>query len=457
MPAPPGAAAAASELPPPIRPARDWRFPSLIEKRLPNGIRVLTYDCPGQHVVAVSVVFDVPLALEPRELEGVAGLVGRCLTQGAAGRTAEEFADALAVCGSDLQAVASPDAFTVRLSAPSTQLDVAVGLMADAIRAPDFIEAEFEHEKRLRLQEIDQSRAYPQHVAGEQLNALLFGDARVARPTGGAPDTVARVGRDDVVEYARRHLHPANATIVVAGDFSLSDPFVALTEGMGAWSAAGSTHEAPPRPVVESAPQVVLVDFPDAAQATIRVGGQGITRSDARWPPMFVANYAVGGNFSSRINTVLREQKGVTYGASSSLDTGRGAGLLTVSTSVRNDAAAESVADIVAILGDAAGTLTDDEVTPAVRAASDSAALGFERADAVAARVEMLLTQHLPLDHVDDNLRRIRAVTTDSANAAYRDIVGPDSLSIVVVGDAASARGPLAELGYAELVELPAP
>jgi predicted Zn-dependent peptidase len=452
-----GRRSTAAGTPPPIQPARDWRFPRVDDLSLSNGIRVLAYDCPGQHVIAASVVFDVPLALEPRELEGVAGLVGRCLTQGAAGRNAEEFADALALCGSDLQAVASPDAFTVRLSAPSTQLDVAVGLMADVVRSPDFLDSEFEHEKRLRLQEIDQSSAYPQHVAGEQLNATLFGDARVARPWGGSAEAVARVGRHDVVSFARRHLHPANATIVVAGDFSGTDPVVALERELGDWAVAGdaSPDVAPPEP--SAAPHLVLVDFPDAVQATIRLGGTGVERADLRWPSMFVANYVVGGNFSSRINTVLRERKGVTYGASSSLDTGKGTGLLTASTSVRSDAAAESVADIVAILRDASGTLTDDEVLPAVRATSDSAAIGFERADAVVTRVELLLTQRLPLDHVDRNLARIRAVTTADANAAYREIVRPDAFSIVVVGDAASVRGPLADLGYADVVVLPSP
>jgi zinc protease len=454
---PGGAERTPSELPPAIVPARGWRFPELVEKRLPNGIRVLAYDCPGQHVIATSLVFDVALSVEPRELEGVAGLVGRCLTRGAAGRGAEEFADALALCGSDLQAGASPDAFTVRLSAPSTYLEQALALMADAVRAPNFAADEFEHEKRLRLQEIDQARAYPQHVAVEELNRALFGTFRVARPTGGVPESVERIGRDDVVAFAGRHLHPANATLVIAGDFTGIDPFAALTTTFGDWEADGERQSSPPSPVVSDSAQVILVDFPDAAQATIRVGGPGIARSDERWPSMFVANYAVGGNFSSRINTVLREQKGVTYGASSSLDTGRGAGVLGVSTAVRSDAGAESVADIIAILRDARDTLTDAEVGPAVSAASDSAALGFERADAVVSRVEMLLTQDLPLDHVDVNLRRIREVTTEAANAAYGEVVRPDSLTIVVVGDAATLREPLAALSYAPVTELPNP
>jgi len=197
-------------------------------------------------------------------------------------------------------------------------------------------------------------------------------------------------------------------------------------------------------------PMIILVDWPDAPQATLRIAGPGISRSDDRWAPLFVANFSVGGTFSSRINSVLREQKGVTYGASSSLDTARGAGLVTVSSAVRTDATAESVRDVVEILREVVTDgLTDDEVSTGVRAASESAPLGFERAESVVSRVELLLAQGLPLDHVDANLARIRAVTRAEAEAAYRGVVDPERLTVVVVGDADAVEADLAALGYA--------
>jgi predicted Zn-dependent peptidase len=169
---------------------------------------------------------------------------------------------------------------------------------------------------------------------------------------------------------------------------------------------------------------------------------------------MFAANFAIGGNFMSRINSVLREQKGFTYGAGSSLDTGRSTGLVAVSTAVRADATAEALEDVVTILRDARGSITAEEVGIASRAATESAALGFERADSVVGRVELLLSQGLPLDHVDANLDRIRNVTADDANAALASVLQPDALTIVVVGDAALLREPLRAWGYADLQEV---
>jgi zinc protease len=440
--------------PPIVETSGDWRFPVPREEHLRNGVRVLAYHCPGQYVVAASLFFDSPLEAEPRDREGVAGLVGRCITKGAAGRSAEEFADALALCGADLEGSAAADGFAVRLAVPATHLDEGMQLLADAVIRADFPDDEVDHERSLRLEEIDQARAYPQHVAVETLNAAVFGDARASRLAGGEPDTVASLTREDVVSYAATQLRTDNASLVIAGDFHDLDPIGLAARTFDGW-------ESPPGPAVERTqsplpnhPQLLLVDWPDAPQTTIRLAGPGLTRSDPRWPAMFVANHAVGGSFSSRLNSVLREEKGLTYGVSSGLDSTRHTGLFTVATAVRGDAGAEAVSDILAILRSSAGAITDTEVTTGARAATESAALGFERAEAVVGRVELLLSHRLPLGHVDTNLERIRRLTLHEVNSAYTEVLDPEQLTVVLVGHADALRAPLDALGYGPVVEV---
>ena len=446
-----------TQTPPEVRAAVEWRFPAATDAVLDNGLRVLALRCPGQYVVSASLVFDVPLNAEPPAVEGVAGLVARCLTRGAGDLSADEFADALAACGAELDAAAAPDAFAVRLSVPASQLARGLELMALAVRAPTYVAKDFEQEQRLRLQEIEVAAAYPGAVTVEVLNRALFGSARAARPTGGTSETVTAVTRDDAVEFGRQHLQPSSAVLILAGDFAGSDPAAAVAAAFGDWAHRGGDLVDAEKAVVNGQPRVLLVDWPDAPQATLRIAGAGITRGDSRWPAMFVANYVVGGSFGSRLNTVLREQKGFTYGVSSSLDSSRGVGLFGVGASVQSEATGESVADILAILEDARRTLRQEEVAVAVRATTDSAAMGFERAEAVVARVEMLVSQRLPLDHVDTNLARIRAVTATDANAAYVSVLDPSSLTIVVAGDAGALADSLAASGHAPVEVLPRP
>ena len=442
---------------PAVSPALGWRFPVVRESVLDNGIRVLAYHCPGQYVVSASLLFDVPLGAEPRDIEGVAGLVARTLTRGAAGLSADDFSDALAAAGAELDASASADSFAVRLSAPSSHLARGLDLMAMAVTDPTFTTRDFEQERRLRLQEIEQAKAYPGSVTVERLNGALFGASRAGRPIGGTAETVAAVTRDDVVGFTSDHLQPSNAVLIVAGDFAAADPAAVAEQALGGWIHRGSTPAVREPATVSLQPRVLLVDWPDAPQATLRMATAGITRGDPRWPALFVANYAVGGSFGSRLNTVLREQKGFTYGVGSTLDTSRLVGLLGVGASVKSESTGEAVGDILTILRDSRGSLTDDEVSTGVRAATDSAALGFERADAVVDRVEMLVSQGLPPDNVDANLARIRDVTTASANDAWGLVVAPETFTVVVAGDASQIAGPLEGLGHAPVEVLPRP
>lgn len=444
---------------PEVVPAGDWRFPVPHESRLGNGVRLLALDAPGQHVVTVAVVFDVPIRVEPRASEGLVGLVAECLTRGAGDLSADDLADAFAACGADIDAAGSTDAMGVRVTVPVTRLERALDLLAQVLAHPRFDEREVAQQRRLRLEEIDLGRAYPTVVVGERLNAALFGDQRLGRPLGGTRETVSGIEREQVVGFAREWLRPANATVIVVGD---GMPGVAprlLDASLGRWLAPGAPNTVPTGGAVAVAdtPSILLVDWPDAAQAVVRVAGPGITRNDARWPAMFVANYIIGGSFGSRLNTVLREQRGLTYGIGSGLDSSRHAGVFAVGASVEPDAVAEVVSEVVAIVSNADGTLTEDEVADAARAAVDSAPLTYERADAVAGRVEMLLTHGLPLDHVDTNLARIRAVTADDANAALRSTIDAAGFTVVVAADARSAEEPLRALGHGPVTVVPRP
>ena len=213
------------ESPPEVLPAADWRFPAVRESLLRNGIRLLAYHCPGQYVVSTSLVFDLPLNAEPTRARG-GRRAGRpsawCGRPG--GLSADDFSDALAACGAELEASASPDGFSVQLSVPVSQLARGLDLMAMAVAEPSYAAKEFEQEKRLRLQEIEHAKAYPGSVTIECMNAALFGDARAARPVGGSTESVEAVSRDDLAAFAATYLHPGIATLVMAGDFSAVDP-----------------------------------------------------------------------------------------------------------------------------------------------------------------------------------------------------------------------------------------
>lgn len=160
---------------------RPWAFPAPERTTLDNGLTVLTCHRPGQQVVAVEVLLDSPLDTEPEGLDGLATIMARAFSEGTDRDSAEEFAAELERCGATLDAFADHPGVRLSLEVPVSRLEKALGLLADALRAPAFAEAEIERLVRNRLDEIPHEQANPARRAAKELSRQLF-------PAGASPD-----------------------------------------------------------------------------------------------------------------------------------------------------------------------------------------------------------------------------------------------------------------------------
>jgi zinc protease len=273
--------------------------------------------------------------------------------------------------------------------------------------------------------------------------------SRASRMNGGEAATVAAVTPEAVREFHRRHYGPAGATLILAGDFA-EDP-VALAEArLGGWRNDEQQRTAYQDPA--PAPrQLLVIDRPGAVQADVRLGGFSVDRRDPRWADITVASYAMGGAFLSRLNAVLREDKGYTYGVRMQFAPLRSAGSFAVQGSFRT----EVVADALALTGDLLQTgdrpFTAEEVREAVAYFVGVSPLRYATADGVTDQAANNVLAELPEDYVDRSLAALREVTPESATAAYAELINLDELSLVVVGDASVIADPLRAVGVADL------
>ncbi|MEV6317706.1 pitrilysin family protein, partial [Streptomyces sp. NPDC051776] len=225
--------------------ARPWAFPAPERATLPNGLTVLHCHRPGQQVVAVDVNLDAPLDAEPTGLDGVATIMARALSEGTDKHTAEDFAAELERCGATLDAHADHPGVRVSLEVPASRLAKALGLLADALRAPAFPDGEIERLVRNRLDEIPHEQANPARRAAKELSKELFpANSRMSRPRQGTEETVERIDAAAVRAFYEGHVRPATATAVVVGDLTGIDLTSVLGDTLGAWT--GNT--AAPRP-----------------------------------------------------------------------------------------------------------------------------------------------------------------------------------------------------------------
>ncbi|MGW6401397.1 M16 family metallopeptidase [Streptomyces sp. NPDC055134] len=439
--------------------ARPWAFPAPERGTLDNGLTVLRCHRPGQQVVAVEINLEAPLEAEPAGLDGVATIMARAFSEGTDKLAAEEFAAELERCGATLDAHADHPGVRVSLEVPLSRLPKALGLLADALRAPAFADSEIERLVRNRLDEIPHETANPGRRAAKELSKQLFpATARMSRPRQGTEETVTAIDAAAVRAFYDRHVRPATATAVVVGDLAGIDLDALLADTLGAWT--GNTAEPRPVPPVtaDDTGRVVIVDRPGAVQTQILIGRIGADKHDRVWPAQVLGTYCLGGTLTSRLDRVLREEKGYTYGVRAfaqvlrSAPDGTGAAMLAISGSVDTPNTGPALDDLWKVLRTlAAEGLTDAERDVAVQNLVGVAPLKFETAAAVAGTLADQVEQHLPDDFQAEVYRRLAATGTVEATAAVVSAFPMDRLVTVLVGDAAQIEEPVRALGIGEV------
>ncbi|MFK0145110.1 M16 family metallopeptidase [Streptomyces griseus] len=440
--------------------ARPWAFPAPERGALPNGLTVLRCHRPGQQVVAVEIFLDAPLEAEPEGLDGVATIMSRALSEGTDKHSAEEFAAELERCGATLDAHADHPGVRVSLEVPVSRLAKALGLVAEALRAPAFDASEIERLVGNRLDEIPHEHANPSRRAAKQLSKELFpATARMSRPRLGTEETVRRIDESAVRAFFDAHVRPSTATAVIVGDLTGVDLDALLAETLGDWSGnAGQARPVPPI-TADDTGRVVIVDRPGAVQTQLLIGRIGADRHERVWPAQVLGTYCLGGTLTSRLDRVLREEKGYTYGVrafaqvlrSSGPDSG-GAAMLAISGSVDTESTGPALDDLWKVLRTlAAEGLTDAERETAVQNLVGVAPLKFETAASVASTLADQVEQHLPDDYQAQLYARLAETGTVEATAAVVSAFPVDRLVTVLVGDATRIEEPVKALGIGEV------
>ncbi|MFI7103934.1 M16 family metallopeptidase [Streptomyces sp. NPDC050161] len=443
---------------------KPWAFPAPERGALPNGLTVLRSHRPGQQVVAVEIDIVAPLESEPEGLDGVATIMARALSEGTDKHDAEEFAAELERCGATLDAHADHPGVRVSLEVPASRLARALGLLADALRAPAFPDSEIERLVRNRLDEIPHELANPARRAAVALSRELFPAAsRMSRPRQGTEETVERIDAPAVRAFYEAHVRPATATAVIVGDFTGVDVDAALAETVGTWTGSLAEPVAPSPITADDTGRVVIVDRPGAVQTQLLIGRIGADRHDRVWPAQVLGTYCLGGTLTSRLDRVLREEKGYTYGVrafgqvlrSSAPDAPgghTGAAMLAISGSVDTASTGPALDDLWTVLRTlAADGLTDAERDVAVQNLVGVAPLRYETAAAVAGTLADQVEQHLPDDFQAQLYARLAETGTVEATAAVVSAFPVDRLVTVLVGDAAQIAEPVKALGIGEV------
>ena len=418
------------------------RFPKLERATLSNGLKLVLAERHSIPQVLVQLVVDAGTAADAGGLAGTASMALDMLDEGTASRSALQISDELARLGATLDANSTLDTSTVSLGALKENLTPSLALFADVILNPSFPADELERLRPRRLARIQQEQVQPNSMALRVLPRLLFGERHAyANPlTGsGTEESVKAITRDSLVKFHRDWFRPNHATLVVVGDTTLAEIRPQLESRFAAWKAGDTPGKNLATVAYGKQPAVYLMDRPGAVQSVIIAGHISPPRSDPDDIPIRTMNRILGGDFTSRINMNLREDKHWSYGAGSVVFDARGQRPFVVFAPVQSDKTKESMAEVKKEVEGMLGPIpmTEDELAKAKASLTLTLPGQWETMGAVAGSIQEIVRFGLPDTYFDDYSARVNALALTDLNRAARGVVKPDSLVWVVVGDRA--------------------
>jgi len=433
-------------------------LPKVERHRLSNGLEVFLVRHSELPVVNLNLIIRSGASADPENLPGAASLTADLIDEGTKTRNALDISNALAGIGARLSVGAGWDSTTADLTTLTRHLDRALEVYADVLLNPAFPEADLKRLRGSRLAALQQQRDSADAIAGVVYSSILYGNKHpYGRPLSGNEASLTALSEADVRRFYETYYRPNNAALIVAGDVTAATLLPKLERAFAAWKPgkvpAADVSMTPP---ARERAGIYLVDKPGAAQSVIQIGQVGVARSTPDYFPLLVLNSMLGGQFVSRINLNLRENKGYTYGARSNFDYRRGAGPFAASGGVFTNVTKESVNEFLKELRGIRGEIpvTERELEYAKQGILRGFPRGFETPDQIANRLSAVVLYNLPDDYFNSYSARVRAVTLADITRVANRYLDPSRMAILVVGDRKAVEPGLRSLGIGEGITL---
>ncbi|MGH7664912.1 MAG: M16 family metallopeptidase [Gemmatimonadaceae bacterium] len=431
-------------------------FPELQTATLSNGLQVILAERDAVPVINFNLLVDAGYAADQLSSPGTASLAMTMLDEGTQTRNALEISADLASLGARLGTGSNLDMSTVFLSSLLERVDSSLAIFADVILNPSFPAADFERLKQQQLAEIEREKVSPFQMALRVMPALLYGSEHAygnSLTGSGTRESVAALTREDLIAFHRTWFKPNNATLIVVGATTLAEITPKLERLFRGWSAG----DVPAKNLAEVAQKdesvVYLIDRPGSQQSIVLAGHVAPPTRNPHEIAIGALNSVLGGNFTSRINMNLREDKHWSYGARTLLLDARGQRPFIVYAPVQTDRTKESLQEVMnelrGIIGDR--PVTAEELAKAQANLTLSLPGQWETIGSVGGSIAEIVRFDLPHDYFDDYSAAVRALELADVTSVAEDVVHPDRIVWVVVGDLAKIEAGVRELGFGEV------
>ncbi|MGH7678243.1 MAG: M16 family metallopeptidase [Gemmatimonadaceae bacterium] len=431
-------------------------FPTAEKATLSNGLKVQLVRRTAVPVVSMRLLLDAGYAADKGVAPGTAQMTLSMLDEGTTTRTSQQISNQLAALGAEIFTGSAVDNSRVTLYALRDKLDPALAIFSDVVLNPSFPQGDLDREKQVTIANIQQEKAQPISIALRVLPLLLYGPGHAyGTPlTGsGTEESAAGMTREQLRRFHQTWFKPNNAAVIVVGDITMAELVPKLEGAFSSWRSGAVPTKAIADVTPKSRGEVYILDRPDAEQTLIIAAQLAPPKRYASEFAFQSFNDAFGGAFVSRLNMNLREDKHWSYGAGAFPFDARGQRLWISYAPVQTDKTKESLQEVVRELSEVTSSkpITPEELADATDRQTLTLAGRWETGLAVLNSLMEITTFGLPENYYSTFAERVRAVTPQQVAASVTEVMRPNAMVWVVVGDRAKIEAGVRSLNLGEV------
>ena len=431
-----------------------FRFPEIVRHTLSNGLAVRTVEHHAVPVVTMVLQIEGGSGADPGSQEGLAAITADMIDEGTGSLSAIDVSDAISRIGAEYDVDVGPDVTTFSLTTLGRFAERGMALVADLITRPSLRGDDFTRVRQLRLDRLRQLKDLAPAVAERAFLRLVYGPHPYGHLAIGSDATLRSLSVEHVTGFHVGRFVPSQSTLIITGDMTHDRMRTLANEVFGGWTDSAvpvvGERASEMEPPAGPGARLAIVPREGAAQSELRIGHLSTRRDTPDYPALLVMNSVLGGQFVSRVNLKLREEKGYTYGARTGFDWRRGRAPFSLHASVHTAATADAVRDAHAELEGLRGPrpVTPTELALAKASVTRGYPRNFETAGQVGRAVAQLALYGLPDTYFQEFVPKVNAVTGDDVTRVAAAYLDPARLTTLVVGDYSAIADPLSrEIG----------
>lgn len=426
-------------------------LPEIWTAETTNGMKVYGIEQDELPLVRYSMVIEGGQLFDKIEKAGVANMMSDIMMEGTKNKTPEQLEEEIDLLGASIWMYTTQNSIKIYVNTLARNYDKTIELVNEILLEPRWDEEEFELIKEGVLNSLRRQKANPNYLASNTFSKLVYGENSIlSYDTQGTEESVASITIDDLKDYYKNNFSPTVTSFHIAGPLTEEQVSNSLESLNANWEPKEVVFPEFEIPAAPDKSKIYFVDVPGAKQSVINIGGIGLARNDDDFYPATVMNYSLGGSFNGKVNIVLREEKGFTYGARTRFSGSKVPGVFKASSSVRSTATLESVQIFKDLMEKHGENVSEEDLEFTKNALIKSNAREFETLGALVGILENISMYDLPLDYIKTEEDIVRNMSKERHLELANKYVNSDKMYYVIAGDAKTQLKEIRKLNLGE-------